>query len=154
MRSLWITLIASFFASAAFPQSHGYLFIAPGRASLGFIDVNLLHAGVGGEGVFKGGIGIGGDVGIIGRTDLGALGAFSLNGFYHFARHRKVDVFVTGGYSNFFNVDSHLNLANVGGGVNLWFARHFGVKFDFRDHFRTSSGTINYAEIRIGIAFK
>jgi hypothetical protein len=155
MKPLLLVLLAS---TAALAQSHGYVFAAPGVASVGFdapgfdTNVALLHLGAGGEGVFRNGVGVGADIGLIGRTDLGAIGAGSINGSYHFRHQSRAVPFVTGGYSRFFNFDGGTNLANAGGGVNLWILRHLGVKLEVRDHFR--GGDINYLEFRFGVTFR
>jgi hypothetical protein len=152
MTHVWfLTLIC---AGTLMAQSHGYVLVAPGTAHADNDTLGLIHLAVGGEGMFKDGIGIGGEAGIIGRTDLGALGVASLNGYYHFNRERHLVPFVTGGYSSFFSFGGHVNLANVGGGVNYWYSDHFGIKLEFRDHFRTGTGSANYAEFRFGFDFK
>jgi len=101
--------------------------------------------------VFANRIGVGGEVGLIGRTDFGALGAASINGSYHFAPRGRTVPFATGGYSRFFDFNSGINLANLGGGINYWFADHFGLKLEVRDHFRAG---VNYLEFRFGATFR
>jgi len=151
MRVFFLALIS---ASAMMAQSHGYLLAAPGTAHADNDTLGLIHLALGGEAMFKDGIGIGGEVGVIGRTDLGALGMASLNGYYHFHRDRHLVPFVTGGYSSFFNLGGHVNLVNVGGGVNYWYSDHFGIKLEFRDHFATGTNSANYAEFRFGFDFR
>src|ERR1700674_945871 len=151
MRIFFLALIT---ATAALAQSHGYLVVGPGIASADHQSLGLIHLGVGGEWMFPDGIGAGGEVGLIGRTDLGALGAASLNGYYHFNRDRHLVPFVTGGYSSFFDLGGHVNLANLGGGVNYWYRDHFGLTLEFRDYFSTGTNSANYAEFRFGFNFK
>jgi|SRR5579864_9001945 len=151
MRTILLGLLA---AGVALAQSHGYLVVAPGIAHADNDTLGLIHLGAGGEWMFKDGIGAGGEIGVVGRTDLGAVGVASLNGYYHFSRDRRLVPFVTGGYSSFFSFGSHVNLANVGGGVNYWYSDHFGIKLEFRDHFATGTNSANYAEFRFGFDFK
>jgi len=78
-------------AGAMMAQTHGYAFVAPGVVSYGSNletpankgTSGLIHLGFGGEYVFKDIIGAGAEIGFLGRTDLGALGATSINGYYH-----------------------------------------------------------------------
>ena len=157
-----IFLLALITAGAMIAQTHGYVFVAPGVASYGSSpetpaengSSGFIHLGFGGEYVFKNTIGAGGEVGFLGRTDLGALGAASLNGYYHFKRNGSWAPFVTAGYSNFFELFQSTSLANIGGGVNYWYRDHFGLKFEFRDHFASGARSANYAEFRFGFDFK
>lgn len=144
----WIT------ASTILAQSHGYLFVAPGVANDGNNSAGIIHLGIGGEGVLPIGIGAGAELGFLGRTSLDALGSASVNGYYHFKRNGSWAPFVTAGYSNFFALFGDTSLANMGGGVNYWYKDHLGIKLEFRDHFRTGTGSANYAEFRFGFDFK
>ena len=132
-------------------QTHGYVFVAPGVASGGNNSSALIHLGAGGEAVLPIGIGAGAEVGFLWRTSLDALGTVSINGYYHFQRNGSWAPFATGGYSNFFTLNSHRNMANLGGGVNYWYKDHLGLKLEVRDHFATG---INYLEFRFGFDFK
>jgi hypothetical protein len=149
-----IVLLALITASAIMAQSHGYVFVAPGAASAGGDTAGLVHLGIGGEAVVPMGIGAGAELGFLGRTSLDALGTASLNGYYHFNRRSTWAPFVTAGYSNFFTLTGHTNLANFGGGVNYWYKEHLGIKLEFLDHFSTGTNSANYAEFRFGFNFK
>jgi hypothetical protein len=151
MRAVLLCLVA---ATAAMAQSHGYVFVAPGAASGGHNSSALIHLGFGGEAVLPMGIGAGAEVGFMGRTSLDVLGTASLNGYYHFKRSGAWTPFATAGYSNFFTITGHNNLANLGAGVNYWYKDHLGIKLEFRDHFRTGTSSANYAEFRFGFDFK
>jgi hypothetical protein len=146
-----IFLLLWFTATVMMAQTHGYVFVAPGAASVDGNGTALIHLGAGGEFVLPMGIGAGAEVGLLGRTSLDVLGTASLNGYYHFNRDASWKPFVTGGYSNFFTIGGHNNLANLGGGVNYWYKDHLGIKLEFLDHFSTSA---NYAEFRFGFNFK
>ncbi len=67
----------------------------------------------------------------------GAVGVGSVNFSYHFfSTHsrRRVDPFVSGGYSLYFGKRTTFQSGfNVGGGVNLWFARHAALRLEIRD---------------------
>jgi len=149
-------------AGAMMAQTHGYAFVAPGVVSYGSNletpankgTSGLIHLGFGGEYVFKDTIGAGAEIGFLGRTDLGALGAASINGYYHFKRNGSWAPFVTAGYSNFFELFHSDSLANIGGGVNYWYKDHLGIKLEVRDHFSSGVNSANYLEFRFGFDFK
>lgn len=149
---LRILLLAVLTAAAAVAQTHGYFLAAPGVAHAGNETLGLIHLGVGGEYVFRNTYGAGAEIGLMGRTDLGAAGIVSLNGYYHFPRHGAWTPFVTAGYTNVFELFNGNSMANIGGGVNYWYKDHLGIKLEFRDHF--GSANINYAEFRFGVNFK
>ena len=151
MRHFFLALIT---AGTMLAQTHGYAFVAPGVASAGGNTAGLVHLGIGGEAVLPLGIGFGAELGFLGRTSLDALGTASLNGYYHFRRQGSWVPFVTAGYSNFFTLTGSNDLANIGGGVNYWYRDHFGLKFEFLDHFSTGTNSANYAEFRFGFNFK
>ncbi len=139
-------------------SSHGYAFFAPGAVSCSGCSGMTLHFGGGAEGVIGKGIGVGAELGFLApREDVGeGLGVFSPNGYYHFPgrnKDRKVDPFVTAGYTLFFR-SGHANLWNVGGGVNYWFAKRVGMKLELRDHIWSDGGTLHYWGVRIGVTFR
>jgi hypothetical protein len=150
-QSLYVsTGIVALFAPAALAQnSNGYLL-----AGAGSVDSKLIgHAAVGGEKVFKKGIGVGAEIGLI--TGHSSFAVFSVNGYYHIPNStidRKLDPFITGGYTGATNVVSAgSNLGNVGVGLNYWFRRHFGVRAEFRDFV---SGGDQVPVFRGGITFR
>jgi len=154
-------LLALVFAAAggtaqARSHSHGYLFVAPGTFSFGDSDA-ALAAGVGGEGVFPGGVvGLGAElaaVGVRGSSDT-TFGLASVNGYFHVPRpYSNKDLFLTAGYSALFQFSEKIDMFNVGGGINWWLAPHVGLKAEFRNHARTGDDTVNFATFRAGIAF-
>jgi hypothetical protein len=109
---------------------------------------------VGGEAILPIGIGAGAEVGFLGRTSLDALGSASLNGYYHFNRSGSWKPFATAGYSSFFTLTGHNDLANIGGGLNYWYRDHMGLKLEVRDHFSSGTNSANYLEFRFGFDFK
>ncbi|HWP85439.1 MAG TPA: hypothetical protein VNN17_09630 [Terriglobia bacterium] len=137
-------------------HSHGYFFLAPAVVSGGGRSDAALQGGVGGEGVFPGGIGLGAELGVLGiRGDSDSLsGTASVNGYFHIPRAlSSVDPFLTMGYSAVFDFFAGASLLNVGGGVNWWFAPRLGLKLEFRDHVRGGSDNANIATFRFGLAF-
>jgi hypothetical protein len=127
--------------------SNGYVL-----AGAGSLDSKLIsHAAVGGEYVFGKGIGLGAEIGLI--AGHSSFVAFSVNGYYHFLNSgsdRKLDPFITGGYTAASDIFSSSSLGNVGVGLNYWFHRHFGVRAEFRDFV---SGGGQAPIFRGGIAF-
>ena len=148
MRIFFLVLFTAVTMAA---QTHAYAFAAPGVGSSGGDSFVLAHLGAGGEVVLPRGIGAGAEVGFLGQTSFDVLGTLSINGYYHFKRSGSWAPFATAGYSNFFTLDGHSNLANIGGGVNYWYKDHLGIKLEFLDHFRSGA---NYAEFRFGFNFK
>jgi len=149
-----LLLVVSLTAATARAQTHGYVFVAPGVVNGSNNSSALIHLGVGGEYVFRSTYGAGAEVGFIGRSDLDAVGMASINGYYHFKHDRPWAPFVTGGYSNAFELFQSTSLANIGGGINYWYKDHVGLKFDVRDHFSTGTHSANYLEFRFGFNFK
>src|ERR1019366_1210151 len=92
-----LTLMANFTGVAATAQSsNGYLIGGVGSYSSKLIS----QAAIGGEMVFGKGIGAGGELGFIAGHD--SFGFLSLNGYYHLLHNgakRKLDPFLTGGYT-------------------------------------------------------
>jgi hypothetical protein len=130
-------------------RGQGYLFFA-GAPSRGFDPSAVvprgadtaLQFGGGGEWLIAHGVGLGGEYlgswqsweGTSLDTRIG-----SINMSYHFGarkENRKVEPFVTGGYT-FFNVPNvglgHDNGGNFGGGLNIWLSRHAGLRLEIRD---------------------
>jgi len=149
-----LLLVVALTAGTATAQTHGYIFVAPGVVSGSNNSSALIHLGIGGEYVFRSTYGAGAEVGFIGRSDLDAVGMASINGYYHFKHDRPWAPFVTGGYSNAFELFQSSSLANIGGGINYWYKDHMGFKFEVRDHFSTGTRSANYLEFRFGFNFK
>ncbi len=126
-------------------------------------DLGLLSFGGGFEALFKG-VGVGAEIMMLGPsggfTDE-YLGAFSLNGVYHFAssgeRARRLSPFVTGGYTLYFRNGSE-NLWNIGGGVDYWLSRRVGIRGEVRDQFYlapcSSCGATHLWNIRGGVVIR
>jgi len=138
-------------------HSHGYLVVAPAVVSSSGENDAGLQAGVGGEGVFPGGIiGLGAEIGALSLRGIAGsvVGMASANGYFHIPRPlSSFDPFLTAGYSTVIDVFNSTNLFNIGGGTNWWFAPHLGLKLEFRDHLRSGNETSNIATFRFGLAF-
>ena len=135
----------------------GYIFVALGAQTGQGASGSTLHGGAGGEVRLWKGLGVAGEGGAVAwsRNLRSLLGVGSVNGTYHFpTRNPKLDPFVTAGYSALVDLWWHTNAANVGVGTNYWFARHFGLRTEFRDHFTTQGGRVQYWGFRIGLGFR
>jgi hypothetical protein len=151
-----LALLCCAFAVPGWGQiGNAYIFAAPGALSCCGESQATLHVGGGGEIKVWKGLGAGVEVGALGPTEdfTQALGVMSANGYYHvLGSGRRFDPFLTGGYSLFWR-SGHVNLGNVGVGVNYWFARHFGVRVEGRDHIRNTGGdALHYWGVRFGLA--
>jgi hypothetical protein len=154
--SLSVGLLLLISASAGWAQrATGYAFVAPGAVTCCGRSESTLHVGVGTELRVWKGLAAGLEAGALGpnRSLSDSLGVASFDGVYHFLpdRDRKLDPFVNGGYSLMFR-SGHAHLGNYGGGVNYWFARHFGARVEFRDHLRTQGVAVHYWGVRFGIS--
>ena len=117
---------------------------------------NLSVAG-GGEGLLKGGFGMGGEVGYLAPFEGAGngFGILSVNPSYHFLKasaSRKLVPFVTGGFSLGFRNGSSSGGGNFGGGVQYWMKDHLGLRVEFRDHI-FSSDSPQFLQFRVGLTF-
>ncbi len=152
-------------ASAQSVTGLGSFVVGPGSVSGG--DEATLHLSGGGEVLYKG-VGALAEVGFLGPAVAmnDGLGVVSLNGIYHLRMPResarRVSPFVTGGYTMFFR-DGHLNLWNVGGGIDWWLARRVGLRVEVRDQiwhesysspYYSFSNTTHFWNFRTGVVFR
>jgi hypothetical protein len=162
--TIWmLVVVAICFAPARAAQAQepppkengqGYLFAGLGAVNA---EEGTLHVGIGGEAnIFKG-LGIGTEIGgmVALRYMEDGLGIFSVNGVYTFGRKTagRFRPFVTAGYTAAIH-DATMNAVNFGGGVNYWFARHLGIRVEFRDHFSPESARLHLWQGRLGFAFR
>jgi hypothetical protein len=148
----------AFCAVACAQRSTGYFFIAPGGITSNGHTAMSLQMGAGGDVILGKGAGIGAELSAIGpRQDFASsvLGAFSPNLSYHFIHDpsRKVDPYITGGYTLLFRTE-HLNLVNFGLGTNYWLAHRLGLHLEFRDQIYTQNGSMHLWGVRVGIAVR
>jgi hypothetical protein len=169
MRLLPLFLLSSVLicGEAQAQQIDGYAFFAPGGVSPS-LDASSRRYQIGGgfEGIFAHGIGAGAEIGAMGKSlTHSVFGLFSVNGYYHFRPHRKIDPFATAGYSLEFGLSgggpfslaspSTANLFNYGFGANYWFRGNLGLKAEFRDYlWPAQSANTNYWGFQFGLAFR
>ncbi len=137
-------------------KAHGYVFVAPGVVTSG--STGTLHFGGGGEGLIKGGFGVGAEIGGLAPVkDFGeGFGIFSVDAGYHWlkaSKSGKVVPFVNGGYTLFFR-EGVANGVNFGGGVNYWFKERVGLRFEVRDHVAVEIPEAHFIGFRIGLTFR
>ncbi len=119
-------------------------------------DHGFAQYAAGGEFVAAQTIGFGAELGGVKKNNSFVF--LSLDASFHPLRHAatgKLDPFVIGGYTYASDLFAHANGANFGVGLNYWWARHFGVRAEFRDIVFPANGvTANFWAIRGGIAFR
>jgi hypothetical protein len=152
--AFWLVLMGS---AAAAQTSNAYLFVAPGGVtSYGHTGMTI-QVGGGADALIAKGLGINLELGALcPRQDFSAaVGVFSPGGTYYFrhAKEQKIEPFVNGGYTLMFRY-GYQNLFYVGGGVNYWFSRKTGMRFEVRDHVATGYEATHYWGFRIGLALR
>ena len=139
-------------------QGLGYGIAGPAGFS-GFFgsSASAVHAAAGGEALFNGRAGIGGEFGVL-ASSSSALLVFSVNGVFHFSTNlakRRLTPFVTGGYTHMGSGEGSFDAWNGGAGADLWAKDRVGVRVEFRDHVRPDvRGVVQYWTIRAGLVFK
>jgi hypothetical protein len=140
------------------PRGEGYLFLGVGS---GTGLPRFEHVGGGGEVLLFRGLGVGGELGAMGRPGDG-VGLFSIDPSYHFLHAHgksKLVPFIEGGYTRAFgNKGSpYPNIFNFGGGVHYWVFKRVGLRLEFRDYVAQHSffaGTDQYWGFRVGLALR
>jgi hypothetical protein len=93
----------------------------------------------------------------------GAIGVGSVNGSYHFfgnKSRRRLDPFVTGGFSLYFGQRTTFQAGyNLGGGLNFWVFKHAALRSEVRyqggiNTFDGFSQFTHYAAFRFGMTFR
>ncbi len=167
MKSFTITGFAIFllcscaFAEEEFkkPKQTGFVFISPGAFTVNVDARKTIEIGGGYEGFLYKGLGLGFDVGGIQQLSPGSsnwTGITTLYAIYDFQRaaNQKLCPYVFGGGTAIPASDVSGGY-NLGGGVKYWFAKHAGLKLDFRFHARPGNlRTYDDIQARIGIAFR
>jgi len=168
---LLLMVSASALAQNADNLSHGqgYVFIGPavGPSILWKETAVGVNAGFGGEVFVYRGLGVGTECGYASpKTSFNgdeAVGSTSFNASYHSYDFRKkdrrgVEPFVTGGYSLYWgDRRATQNGFNLGGGANIWLAKHAAVRLEIRgqgnvNHFHDSFAY--FVAFRIGVTFR
>jgi hypothetical protein len=134
----------------------GYGYGGVGGTTGDFSD-SFYNFGGGGEALIYKGFGVGADLGYVAPTGgiSEGVGAFSVNGAYHFGGRnpdRKVVPFVTGGYSLLFR-EGAVSGGNIGGGVQYWASDRLGMRFEVRNII-VSSDSPHFVGLRVGLTFR
>ena len=139
-------------------RAHGYFTFGAGRCSkVPCGTVKTLNGG--GEVFVYRGLagGVEGGYGWAQDALSAGAGILSIGPSYHFkgqGRLRRVVPFVTGGYTMLARQMS-VNGSHWGGGVTVWPANHFGLRFEGRlYHFNLVGMGVNIAAARVGIALR
>jgi len=148
-------------AGAAWAQasSVGYAFGSPGFSTSCCGSLATLHAGGGEEVRIGDTFGIGSDIGYLApfRSFTNGVGLWSVNGTYYLpraGRDRRVQPFVTGGYSLAFR-NGTANLWNAGGGADYWATKRVGLRVEIRDHILPQFGeSTHFWGPRVGIVIR
>ena len=165
--------VASVSATAQAPDSrwNAYAFLAPGTSTSVVSGRATLHVGGGAEAFLYQGLTLGAEVGPVfswtapgrGFTQFSRVhGLGSANIAYHFLSNstdRKLDPFLTGGYSLFFanlilpgrGSASNQSGYNAGGGANFWLLPRTALRLEFRHQ---SSVWYKTMELRAGVTFR
>jgi len=124
-----------------------------------------VNAGFGGEVFVHKGLGVGVEFGYAG-PDWGfgtgdAVGVGSANASYHFfgkKHRRRIEPFVTGGFSLYFGDRTAFESGfNLGGGINIWMARHVAMRLEVRDQDHIKyfhSQFTRFVAFRVGVTFR
>jgi hypothetical protein len=149
------------------PAYYGVVF-TPGEplpADLNFTEVGGVNAGFGGEVFAHKGLGLGAEAGYAGPdwsfSGGGAVGVVSIDASYHFfskKNRRRAEPFATGGYSLYFgDRRAFQNGFNLGGGVNIWVAKHAALRLEVRNQGHINyfhSSFTHFVAFRIGMTFR
>jgi hypothetical protein len=138
------------------PAGQGYAFFGFGQLPGGGGTVQQIAAGADGR-IYKG-LSAGAELGFLYPTNefLYGIGLLSVNGFYYFrtSRQARLVPFVTAGYSLAFR-GGHENLANWGGGVTWWMAKHAGIRVQFRDYLWPGCCSATHSpQLLLGFSFR
>jgi len=97
-----------------------------------------INTGLGGEVLFYKGLGVAAEAGYArSGSTYQSVGIGSIDLSYHFINkkhHNQIEPFAIGGTSVYFGNGGYATGFNLGGGVNVWAARHLAVRFEIRDH--------------------
>jgi hypothetical protein len=157
-------------AQKAGPQYRwqGYAFLGAGTGArwCGYACGTIWHGGLGVEGFWYKGLGVGAEAGYAhwGPYNFNYNEAFILSGdfSYHFRRRAargQVDPFVVIGPTSYFPTNHGRGAAvgNFGGGVNVWLARRAALRLEIRDYVNPRDngwpGT-HSVSFRIGVTFR
>lgn len=128
----------------------GYLGGAVGSAFHEGESASFFRVQGGGEGIFAGGLGAAAEVGYQAFFEASGdgVGVFSVGPSYHFNPDKKVDPFVTGGYTLFFRSGT-ANGFYFGGGVDWWPRERMGLRLEGRDE--VMEGEVHFVSFRVNL---
>ena len=141
-------------------RGEGYVYIGDGLYPENPGHLGIGHAGGGGEVRLFKGLGVEGELGVMGRPGDG-VGLFSIDPSYSLlssSSNSKVVPFVDAGYTRAFGNYYYApgdNLFNFGGGIHYWPFKRVGLRLDFRDYIDYGRfETRHFPALRIGLAIR
>jgi opacity protein-like surface antigen len=151
-------------------QGQLYSFVAPILSNTQYGHFSSSYggdsAGLGGEVLIHKGVGVGIELGYARNWSNGqgsALGVGSADATYYFLGNKsskKLQPFLTGGYSLYFGERATTQSGfNLGGGVNIWLAKHIAPRLEFRyqggiNGFHGYSQFNEFIAFRFGVTFR
>jgi opacity protein-like surface antigen len=137
----------------------------PAKCNLTKVGGN--NTGFGGEVLIQKGVGVGIELGYAGDWSFSgtgsAVGVGSLDATYHFfgnKSRRRVEPFLTGGYSLYYGERTTTQSGfNLGGGVNFWVIKHVAPRLEIRyqggiNGFHGYSQFNHFVAFRFGMTFR
>jgi len=147
------------YAGVVFPDD------TPPPSNLFFHKRGGVNTGFGGEVFVYKGLGVGAEAGYAAPNwsfnGNNGVGVVSMDASYHFfskKNHRKIEPFVVGGYNLYYGdrTDTQ-NGFNIGGGVNLWVAKHTALRLEVREQDLIRdfhSPFTRFVAFRVGMTFR
>ncbi len=161
-------------------QGEAYIFIGPIVSNTQYMHIfnppyaslieqpkrGGVNTGFGGDFIYRG-LGVGFEAAYaapnwsFGTDGDHGRGVVSIDASYYFfskKNHRRIEPFVVGGYSLYYGdrTDTQ-NGFNIGGGINLWVAKHAALRLEVRDHEHTQyyiTPFPRFVAFRIGVTFR
>ena len=134
-------------------QTHGYGFLGGTFAGT---PEGAFRYGIGGEGRVAPRVTLGGEIGGINKKNFGGVVLSGMATFHPSvsSRGNRWDPFLGGGLTFAPDGDGPGMFLNIGGGVNYWWQRNFGFRFEIRGYPKLIADTSGFAEFRFGVAFR
>ena len=150
---LFVFALTVFGTGGAFAQqSFGYGFIGGtfggGRGGVG----GAFRYGIGGEGRVAPLVTMGGEIGGIAKNGNGGIGSGNIS-FHLPIELRRLDPFLTAGFSIGHKNDNTGLWANVGGGVHYWMLPRIGLRAELRGY-PGGYDLSGFGEFRFGVVFR
>ena len=167
MRLRIAVVLLAMSAAAAAQSSNGYLFFgAGGILSTDSKNGSFGHIGAGADILAVKRLGVNAEIGGQYGSVYEGAGYLSVapGVSYHFlpGKERKIDLFVTGGYTLLRNSQVQGNLFYAGAGLIRWGSGRAGLRVEFRDQVGSTtdflhtapSGAMHFLEFRVGLALR